>query len=108
MFRNNLCYAIGPCIGPSTQLCNATSRQNSATPFPHFVMVNYFNKPVPAEKPPVTAVERRWGSFKQSAHNCECTVSLLIVQRGQRLRLQSHTPRAGLSIAIRDGARLQL
>jgi len=71
-------------------------------------MVNYFNKPVPAEKPPVTAVERPWGSFKQFAHNCDCTVSLMIVQPGQRLSLQSHTARAELWIVIDDGAQIQV
>jgi mannose-6-phosphate isomerase len=63
---------------------------------------------VPAEKPPVLFAERPWGSFKQFAHNQHCTVSLMTVQPGQRLSLQSHTGRAELWIVIDDGAVVQV
>ncbi len=67
-------------------------------------MTDYVTKPIPAEQPPVSFVERPWGSFKQYAHNRECTVSLMTVLPGQRLSLQSHTGRAELWIVIDDGA----
>jgi mannose-6-phosphate isomerase len=63
---------------------------------------------VPAEPPPVKVVERPWGSFKQYAHNRDCTVSLMTVRPGQRLSLQSHTGRAELWIVIDDGAVVQV
>jgi mannose-1-phosphate guanylyltransferase/mannose-6-phosphate isomerase len=65
-------------------------------------------KPIPGEKPPVTLVERPWGSFKQYAHNADCTVSLMTVQPGMRLSLQSHTGRAELWIVLDDGATVQV
>ena len=67
-------------------------------------MKNYVTKPIPSEKPGVSLVERPWGSFKQFAHNRDCTVSLMTVLPGQRLSLQSHTGRAELWIVIDDGA----
>ena len=70
--------------------------------------MNYVTKPIPAAKPPVDFVERPWGSFKQFAHNRECTVSLMTVLPGQRLSLQSHTGRAELWIVIDDGAVVQV
>ena len=66
--------------------------------------MNYATKPIPAEKPPVTYVERPWGSFRQYAFNEETTVSLMTVKPGQRLSLQSHTGRAELWIVLDDGA----
>jgi mannose-1-phosphate guanylyltransferase/mannose-6-phosphate isomerase len=66
--------------------------------------MNYATKPIPTEKPVVAWVERPWGSFKQFANNRDCTVSLMTVQPGQRLSLQSHTGRAELWIVIDDGA----
>lgn len=69
---------------------------------------NYVTKPIPAEKPPVGFVERPWGSFKQYAHNHECTVSLMTVNPGQKLSLQSHTGRAELWIVLDDGAVVQV
>lgn len=60
------------------------------------------------EKPLVTFVERPWGSFKQYAHNSPCTVSLMAVQPGKRLSLQSHTGRAELWIVLDDGAVVQV
>jgi mannose-1-phosphate guanylyltransferase/mannose-6-phosphate isomerase len=71
-------------------------------------MNNYVTKPIPAEKPATGFVERPWGSFKQYAHNCHCTVSLMTVLPGQRLSLQSHTGRAELWIVIDDGALVQV
>ena len=71
-------------------------------------MSNYITKPIPAEKPPVSLVERPWGSFKQYAHNGECTVSLMTVLPGQRLSLQSHIGRAELWIVLDDGAAVQV
>lgn len=71
-------------------------------------MKNYVTKPIPAAKPPVAFVERPWGSFKQYAHNADCTVSLMTVRPGQRLSLQSHTGRAELWIVLDDGAVVQV
>lgn len=70
--------------------------------------MNYVTKPIPAEKPPVSFVERPWGNFKQYAFNKDCTVSLMMVLPGQRLSLQSHTGRAELWIVLDDGARVQV
>lgn len=69
--------------------------------------MNYAIKPIPAKKPPVSLVERPWGSFKQYAFNEESTVSLMTVLPGQRLSLQSHTGRAELWIVLDDGAIVQ-
>lgn len=71
-------------------------------------MSHFTTKPIPTGKPPVAFVERPWGSFKQFAHNRECTVSLMTVLPGQRLSLQSHTGRAELWIVIDDGALVQV
>jgi mannose-1-phosphate guanylyltransferase/mannose-6-phosphate isomerase len=71
-------------------------------------MTNYVTKPIPAEKPEVGYVERPWGSFKQFAHNRECTISLMTVLPGQRLSLQSHSGRAELWIVIDEGAVVQV
>ncbi len=71
-------------------------------------MQNYLTKPIPSAKPAVSLVERPWGSFKQFAHNTECTVSLMTVLPGQRLSLQSHTGRAELWVVIDDGASIQV
>jgi len=65
-------------------------------------------KPVPSAKPRVGLVERPWGSFKQFAHNEDCTVSLMTVQPGQQLSLQSHSGRAELWIVLDDGAVVQV
>jgi mannose-6-phosphate isomerase len=70
--------------------------------------MNYVTKPIPELKPPVSTVERPWGSFKQYAFNQDCTVSLMTVQPGQRLSLQSHTGRAELWIILDDGAVVQV
>jgi mannose-6-phosphate isomerase len=64
--------------------------------------------PIPGEKPPVSFVERPWGSFKQYAFNEPCTVSLMTVKPGLRLSLQSHTGRAELWIVLDEGAQVQV
>jgi mannose-1-phosphate guanylyltransferase/mannose-6-phosphate isomerase len=69
---------------------------------------NSVTQPIPADKPPVSFVERPWGSFKQFAFNEPCTVSLMTVLPGQRLSLQSHTGRAELWIVLDDGAMVQV
>ena len=71
-------------------------------------MSNYVTKPIPAERPPVDLVQRPWGVFKQYAFNQEVTVSLMTVQPGQRLSLQSHTGRAELWIVLDDGCVVQI
>lgn len=71
-------------------------------------MTSFVTKPVPEEKPEPGYVERPWGSFKQYAHNRDCTVSLMTVLPGQRLSLQSHSGRAELWIVIDDGAVVQV
>jgi mannose-1-phosphate guanylyltransferase/mannose-6-phosphate isomerase len=63
---------------------------------------------IPDDKPFVEYVERPWGNFKQFAHNVPCTVSLMQVQPGQRLSLQSHTGRAELWIVLDEGAVVQV
>jgi len=70
--------------------------------------MNYVTKLIPAQKPPVSFVERPWGSFRQYAHNADCTVSLMTVLPGQRLSLQSHTGRAELWIVLDAGAMVQV
>jgi mannose-1-phosphate guanylyltransferase/mannose-6-phosphate isomerase len=71
-------------------------------------MTDYAIKDIPPQKPPVTSVERPWGSFKQYANNQEVTVSLMSVKPGQRLSLQSHTGRAELWIVLDEGAAVQV
>lgn len=71
-------------------------------------MSPYITKPIPDSKPHVTVVHRPWGSFKQYAFNQDCTVSLMTVQPGMRLSLQSHTGRAELWIVLDDGAVVQV
>jgi mannose-6-phosphate isomerase len=65
-------------------------------------------KPIPAEQPAVSLVERPWGSFKQYAFNQDVTVSLMTVLPGQRLSLQSHTARAELWVVLDAGASVQV
>lgn len=69
-------------------------------------MTNYAIKPIPLEKPPVKQVERPWGSFNQYTFNQDVTVSLMTVQPGQRLSLQSHTGRSELWIVLDEGAEI--
>jgi len=70
--------------------------------------IDYVTKPIPDAKPEVGYVERPWGSFSQYAFNQDCTVSLMTVNPGQRLSLQSHTGRGELWIVLDDGALIQL
>jgi len=71
-------------------------------------MPEYVTKPIPSEKPPVNHVLRPWGEFWQYANNQEVTVSLMWVQPGQRLSLQSHMGRAELWIALDEGAKVEV
>lgn len=64
--------------------------------------------PVPDEKPEVDFITRPWGNFKQFVHNNACTVSLMVVNPGQRLSLQSHTQRSELWIVLDEGAVVQV
>ncbi|HEY0867309.1 MAG TPA: phosphomannose isomerase type II C-terminal cupin domain [Fimbriimonas sp.] len=66
------------------------------------------DRAIPDEKPPVGRVERPWGRFEQYAHNRPVTVSLMTVQPGQRLSLQSHRGRAELWIVLDAGAEVQI
>ncbi len=67
-------------------------------------MSTFVTKPIPRTKPTIRRVPRPWGSFQQYATNQDCTVSLMTVQPGQRLSLQSHTARAELWIVLDAGA----
>jgi mannose-6-phosphate isomerase len=69
-------------------------------------MTNFAIKPIPRDKPPVKHVERPWGAFNQYAFNEDVTVSLMTVQPGQRLSLQSHTGRSELWIVLDEGAEI--
>ena len=69
---------------------------------------NYVTRPIPSEQPEVAIVNRPWGSFEQYAHNQEVTVSLMTVEPGQRLSLQSHTGRAELWIVLDEGAVIEV
>ncbi len=71
-------------------------------------MSDFCTKPIPEQKPEIDVVERPWGSFRQYAFNEEVTVSLMTVQAGQRLSLQSHTGRAELWIVLDEGAAVQV
>jgi len=65
---------------------------------------NFVTRPIPNEQPAIDVVNRPWGSFEQYAHNHEVTVSLMTVEPGKRLSLQSHTGRAELWIVLDEGA----
>ena len=71
-------------------------------------MSRYVSKPVPEKQPECIRVTRPWGSFAQYANNEEVTISLMTVEAGQRLSLQSHSARAELWIALDDGAIIQV
>ncbi|MCS7222232.1 MAG: phosphomannose isomerase type II C-terminal cupin domain [Anaerolineae bacterium] len=62
----------------------------------------------PHQRPAVRHVERPWGMFRQYAHNEAVTVSLMWVNPGQRLSLQSHTGRSELWIVLDEGAVVQV
>jgi mannose-1-phosphate guanylyltransferase/mannose-6-phosphate isomerase len=63
---------------------------------------------IPESIPPIGRVTRPWGSFRQFANNREVTVSLMSVNPGQRLSLQSHRGRAELWIVLDPGALVQV
>jgi mannose-1-phosphate guanylyltransferase/mannose-6-phosphate isomerase len=69
---------------------------------------DFVTKPIPASKPEPDRVSRPWGSFSQYAHNREVTVSLMSVEPGKRLSLQSHTGRGELWIVLDPGAIIQV
>lgn len=71
-------------------------------------MTTFIDRPIPSAPPPIGRIERPWGSFSQYVHNGEATVSLMTVQPGQRLSLQSHTARAELWIVLDAGAVVQV
>jgi mannose-6-phosphate isomerase len=70
--------------------------------------MSYITKPIPATRPAALFKERPWGNFHQYVTNEDSTVSLMTVQPGRRLSLQSHTARAELWIVIDDGAVVQI
>jgi mannose-1-phosphate guanylyltransferase/mannose-6-phosphate isomerase len=69
---------------------------------------NYVTQPIPEEQPQRALVVRPWGSFRQYAFNEQVTVSLMLVEPGMRLSLQSHTGRAELWIVLDPGAEVQV
>lgn len=69
---------------------------------------NFVTHPIPSEQPEIDVVNRPWGSFEQYAHNREVTVSLMSVEPGKRLSLQSHTGRAELWIVLDEGAVIEV
>ncbi len=68
----------------------------------------YKTKPIPDTLPEIGRVTRPWGSFAQYVNNAETTVSLMTVEPGMRLSLQSHTGRAELWIVLDEGAVVQV
>ncbi len=71
-------------------------------------MTNYVTKPIPSSQPPTRRGERPWGSWAQYANNEDSTVTMMTVEPGARLSLQSHTGRAELWIIIDDGAVVEI
>ena len=71
-------------------------------------MSRFLTKPIPVDPPTTQHVVRPWGQFWQYAHNQETTVSLMEVQPGQRLSLQSHTGRAELWVVLDEGACVEI
>lgn len=71
-------------------------------------MPEHVTRPVPAEMPTPHRVTRPWGAFSQYVNNGESTVSLMTVEPGARLSLQSHTGRAELWIVLDDGAIVEI
>ncbi len=71
-------------------------------------MTDHVARPIPDRPPVVRHVERPWGVFRQYAHNEAVTVSLMWVNPGQRLSLQSHRGRAELWIVLDEGAVVQV
>ena len=56
----------------------------------------------------IRRTRRPWGAQTQYAFNEPCTVTLMVVEPGQRLSLQSHRDRAELWIALDDGSEVQV
>ena len=56
----------------------------------------------------IARTQRPWGTQRQYAFNEPCTVTLLTVEPGQRLSLQSHQDRTELWIVLDDGAEVQV
>ncbi len=71
-------------------------------------MINYRTKPIPTDMPTPSRGSRPWGGFSQYAFNEDVTVSLMTVEPGQRLSLQSHTGRAELWIVLDEGAMVEI
>jgi mannose-6-phosphate isomerase len=63
---------------------------------------------IPPAKPLTETVTRPWGHFEQWAHNQPVTVSLMTVEPGMRLSLQSHPGRAELWVVLDEGAVVQV
>jgi mannose-1-phosphate guanylyltransferase/mannose-6-phosphate isomerase len=63
---------------------------------------------IPSGGPTVAETTRPWGSFRQYAHNRPVTVSLMSVNEGERLSLQSHPGRGELWIVLDEGALVQV
>jgi mannose-6-phosphate isomerase len=63
---------------------------------------------IPTEQPTVDLVRRPWGNQAQFVNNGRATVSLMTVDPGQRLSLQSHTGRAELWVVLDEGAAVQI
>lgn len=63
---------------------------------------------IPESLPEIARVIRPWGSFSQYVNNATATVSLMTVEPGLRLSLQSHTGRAELWIVLDEGAIVQV
>jgi mannose-6-phosphate isomerase len=71
-------------------------------------MADFRTRPIPEAPPDIGRVERPWGKFSQFANNEDVTVSLMTVEPGARLSLQSHTGRAELWIVLDEGAAVQV
>lgn len=63
---------------------------------------------IPPTRPSTARTLRPWGHFDQWVHNHPVTVSLMRVEAGKRLSLQSHSSRAELWIVLDEGAVVQV
>ncbi|MEA5117941.1 MAG: hypothetical protein VB036_10030, partial [Propionicimonas sp.] len=63
---------------------------------------------IPSGSPTIAETVRPWGRFRQYAHNYPVTVSLMEVEEGRRLSLQSHPGRGELWIVLDDGATVHI
>jgi len=71
-------------------------------------MTSFITKPIPQEKPAVNHIVRPWGFQNQYAFNEDVTVTLIYVDPGSRLSLQSHSARGELWIVLDEGASVQV